>query len=638
MSDSSCIVEKLRYGDTEQWAPFNRLPPELLHMVFKAAATYTLPEVVEHFDWRCVLTLTHVCPLWRTMVVAESHLWSHVNMKSGLRLAQLFTQRSLSLPLVIYASLDELALLDMVLDNHGSRAAAIHVTHECERPEQKSVSLLDRFSWSLPRLECFVLRAFINWQPEDAPYEWHLFADEISPLRALRLEGISLWACIPINPLPNLTHLLLLPTSYDEHFLLLKMLSSSPRLQYLHFIGLILDISDPRFNAPFPIVSLLHIRILSFHVSDLEIVLFLLRNFRLPAECALCINGASSRLDFSDPSTFPFPNALDLPPLRVLDAATSMDLSVWFDGFLVAEHNAPRFSAGFFLEACGCYGHWVWLAERLPATLPLANITILHVSIDDEDRLTQVLPSLLKHFTRLRELCFLLSPVPPDMVPRAHDDRTLVELFLGALLPGPTAAIGLADSTVVCPELRVLGLEAQLAHDDFPFPAVEYTAAARKDAGYPLARFVYHPHTRKHDATEMRARFVASFAPLTALVDVVEYRRARDVDVRVCPFRSPSGGCWDMAEAERYWKLPGRLMSYGRDDFEDWDSWPEEEGDDGEVEQEEDNAIVLIFAWTADTDNANNQSGPLAHACARGAPESSEEHPLADVVDAELIR
>ncbi|KAM5536731.1 hypothetical protein V8D89_009658 [Ganoderma adspersum] len=545
----------MHYCYIDTLALINCLPPELLHMVFKEAVA--LPETVEHVDWRFVLALTHVCRLWRATAIADASLWSHIYLNIGQKCAELFVQRSVGFPLTIHTSLRELGVLDNTLNNHGGRTGAIYINHECHRNEREPIRLLNGFSWSLPRIECFVLNAFVGRGRVDE--ERHIFVEHMSPLKALRLDGIRLWDCVPTNSFPNLTHLLLYQGSEsDDHSRLLAMLATAHRLQYVHLMGLHLTIVPEYYNTTRPLVSLPHIRNLSIHLCDLDIALFLLRHLNLPAECTVCISGADILDNFSNPSSV---GTLDIPPLRVLETATSMDLSVWFDGFLVAGHSAPHSTSGFFIETMACLGNWLtWFVETLYTLFPPASITVLHVSILDMERLAQILPPALKHFTRVRELCFLITPRRSRIIPRPPD-RTLVELSFGVLLTASSSTESTSD--VACPELRILGLEAALAHDAFPFPTIEHIAAARKAAGYPLARFIYHPHMRTHDSAEQRARFAESFVPLAMLVDVVEYRRA--ADARVCPLKSPSWGCWDMAGAERYWKLPWNFMSYGQD-------------------------------------------------------------------------
>nr|VWO98195.1 Mannitol 1-phosphate dehydrogenase [Ganoderma boninense] len=183
-----------------------------------------------------------------------------------------------------------------------------------------------------------------------------------------------------------------------------------------------------------------------------------------------------------------------------------------------------------------CVDSSAWLA-RLPSILPapFSNITVLHANLDELETIPLILPPTLEHLS-----------------------RAFTSSFLGVLLPT-------TSDTIPCPKLQVLGLEAEIGLADFPFSGLEYTAAARKDAGFPLRRFMSHPHTRRQDSdgAGTRARFAESSVPLAALVDAVEHRRARDA--RVCPFRSLSGGCWDVEQAEKYWELPRGLMSYGRD-------------------------------------------------------------------------
>lgn len=183
--------------------------------------------------------------------------------------------------------------------------------------------------------------------------------------------------------------------------------------------------------------------------------------------------------------------------------------------------------------------------------LPFSDITTLHANIDDLEGVREIFPSFLTHFHQLRELSFLLSR---GWI-KSGTETQLIESFFGALLPTSTA-------DVVCPELELLGLEAELAHEDFPFSTLESMAAAQTRAGHRPPRFVYHPHMRAYDTEDVRQRLSASSSPLTASIGAVEYRRAGEA--KVCPFRPPE--CWARArpDAEKYWPLPHRLW-YGVD-------------------------------------------------------------------------
>ncbi|KAM5541178.1 hypothetical protein V8D89_005107 [Ganoderma adspersum] len=526
-------------------------------MVFKEAAT--LPEVVEHVDWRFVLALTHVCRLWHAVVIAESSLWSHIHTQSGTQCVDIFIQRSSGLPLTIYAflNLNEVALLNKVLYLHGVRARAVHLDHEPGMSGQQSLSVFNKLSWNAPQLESFVLKAFFHPSAEEA-LDWHVCPEEISPLKALRLHLFWLWDYLPMNLFQNLTHLLLWSASYYGGLSdsLLALLSRAPMLQHLQLVTANVD---PASHPSPSLVSLPHTRTVG------------------------------SSLDFSDPSTFPHPNTLDIPALRLLDSVTSIDLSASSDGFLLAGQNAPHPTAGFFIEVSGCVRPWTWLA-RLHTMLPFrGNITVLHMNLTDVETAGLILTPMLWHLPRLHELCCLLTC--RDTRNAKTNEWTPVKVFLSVLFPSSFRGPG-----APCPDLQVLGIEAELAHDDFPFSMVECVAEERGRVGCPISRFVYHPHTRKHDDAGTRALFAASFAPLAALVDVVDYRHAEDA--RACPFRSPQGGCWDVAEAERYWKLPGRLMSYGRDPdsgCEGLGAGPTEGDSDGDGEETE----VSIFATSS---------------------------------------
>ncbi|KAM5538948.1 hypothetical protein V8D89_007369 [Ganoderma adspersum] len=429
----------LHVSNMNTLTPINRLPPELLNMVLKEAAT--LPE--------------------HTTVVAESRLWSHIYTQVRQQYVKLFIACSSGLPLTIYTflNLDEVELLDTVLFCHKYRVRAVHLDHDPGLPPRwQTISVIDRFLLSAPQVECFVLNGSLEW-PEEEPIDWCIFAHDISPLKALRISLVYLWDRLPPNSFPNLTHLLLGATSSTNHPInsLLTLLSRVPMLQYLQLITADVAV-DPASDPSLSLVSLPRIRTVSIHFTELESAFFLLRHLDLPAECAECLTDSSSSLNFDDPSTFPRTDALDLPPLPVLNTITALDLSASCDGFLLAGHNAPHFTTSFVIEAAGCSGHGAWLAwlhTMLPA--PFANTTVLHVNLDDLETTGIILTAALWRLPRLHEL-------------HAGAGRGLPRH------PRPTSTVG-PGLDALCPNLQVLGLEVELAHEDFPFPAIEYTTA-----------------------------------------------------------------------------------------------------------------------------------------------------------------
>ncbi|KAM5541186.1 hypothetical protein V8D89_005115 [Ganoderma adspersum] len=182
----------------------------------------------------------------------------------------------------------------------------------------------------------------------DSCFYEHIFAEDISPLNALRLHIDYLWDRLPAKIFPNLTHLLRWSVSPEDDAAdsLLTLLSGSPTLQHLQLITANVAI-DPTSYRSLSLVSLPHIRAVSIHlVTELESALFLLLHLDLRAECVVCIGCGGSPLHVSNPSTFPRPDVLDTPAPRLLDGVTSMGLSASFYGFLLAGHNGPPFHLG----------------------------------------------------------------------------------------------------------------------------------------------------------------------------------------------------------------------------------------------------------------------------------------------------
>ncbi|KAI1789956.1 hypothetical protein LXA43DRAFT_536818 [Ganoderma leucocontextum] len=294
--------------NTNAVAPINGLPPELHRMIFKQA---TAPRTGDPFHGRSILTLTHVCRLWRDTVVGAASLWCHIDLNAKEPLAALFVQRSSGLPITLHLSTrDEgkLKLMRGILKQHTARVRAIHMDDGCIEPPQvgywgSASSALGSFYFypkaPLP-VECFFLRGWL-YSPNRTP-EWALFNGNTSPLKALSLvvNYVWDWKWMPTNPLPNLTHLYLSSLSHGElrprysAESLLRMLSGTSMLQYLHLTSVGLLIDPSKIRNTLPVVRLDHVHTMSIHQSDLEVAFFLLAHLDLPDDILLCIDGARS--------------------------------------------------------------------------------------------------------------------------------------------------------------------------------------------------------------------------------------------------------------------------------------------------------------------------------------------------------
>ncbi|PIL35334.1 hypothetical protein GSI_02059 [Ganoderma sinense ZZ0214-1] len=439
--------------------------------------------------------------------------------------------------------------------------------------DKEPSSIFHHFCSYAPQLECFTLQD-IKLGP--IPMSSSRSGGGLSRTRApasLPLKALALLlpeAYFPRNSFPNLTHMFLsFPLSSSQTSTqectksMLQMLSRTPQLQFLELSNLrALDATPDAFTIPLPRVSLDQLRLLAFSSAHLEVAFYLLKCLILPQPVLLWIDGSEGSNIHRNAQLHP---SLRLPPIAPLTAATFMEISVDFHTLLLTGYDA-QLTSSFLFNTLDFGGFWctTWLRE-LHSMVPLSRIAVLHIN----DNGGRVLPHLLPYFTQLEELSILLLPA---MQGAAGVVQTARALFRN-LAP---------ITTLVCPALRSLGLEAEIGDNAFPYTELQAMAVGRHQRGAPLRRFVYlwHGSAKPWSVAEAEERdkmslVEAALAPLLQpYVDAVEFRLSSSREKPLCPFVPRE--CWrvQLPEAERYWrdKRPSYGMPWEKTGFADWDS------------------------------------------------------------------
>ncbi|KAF5358817.1 hypothetical protein D9758_008568 [Tetrapyrgos nigripes] len=296
------VAVSLLRGARNAIQPINKLPPELLSLIF-GELQQELPSFLpmleggpgpvpvyaydnQHKDW---LRLLHVCRQWRGILATSPHLWSTID--SGL-IPATFLKRSMAAPLTVYLGVRAQEISHKLLTNvlhNSSRLEEFHLSTDGwdGAPIYQSLS---SFSSAAPLLTSLTILTD-GEQAIDGVLPV-VFAGETPNLRQLCLKHFTSW---PSNSFECLTHLCL----YNQHessrpttSAFLDFLASSPRLQNLSLVQAGPTRSD---DAPIPRdkhVSLPFLK--EFNIGDwpsAQLISRLLTHLMLPSTTDMYIWG-----------------------------------------------------------------------------------------------------------------------------------------------------------------------------------------------------------------------------------------------------------------------------------------------------------------------------------------------------------
>ncbi|KAI0362903.1 hypothetical protein BV20DRAFT_1117075 [Pilatotrama ljubarskyi] len=128
-------------------APIHTLPQKILLAIFKyflplARACPICKTSVASAEVRPLITISHVCSLWRRLVLGQPTFWSYVDGCSG-DLCRAFLQRSQSIQISLRSSTEPLERLKSILIAHGRRIWRLDLeapTRDCENDQTGGVN------------------------------------------------------------------------------------------------------------------------------------------------------------------------------------------------------------------------------------------------------------------------------------------------------------------------------------------------------------------------------------------------------------------------------------------------------------------------------------------------------------------
>lgn len=306
----------------------NRLPPEVLAMIFKEIQQH-LPSFVplpddensfnnQHKDW---LVTTHVCRHWRGIVAACPRLWSTID--SHL-IPRTFLKRSGNGPLTLYLGVREPGITQSLIEAlvpQSHRFQEFHVAVDVWDGATPVYSLLNH---PAPHLSSMTI---INSGRDGVDSLPPVFAGHMPNLRQLTLEFFTSW---PTGYFEQLTHLCL------YHQCLISRPTTSQFLDYLdscpQLIDLVLVAAGPTrdeatdFPAPPATRSVTLRHLCGLHLgewTDGQLIARLLSHLTLPVTSTLHIWGHSLRTFEDLGSLFP----ADLSHLDNINTVTKWSLS-----------------------------------------------------------------------------------------------------------------------------------------------------------------------------------------------------------------------------------------------------------------------------------------------------------------------
>ena len=239
------------------FAPVNRLPPEMLSHIFSIQRPLGNREVFrlnypiqcddyKSHQWRRLFT--RVCRRWRAIGLGTPEAWSHVHVSSYSARFREYLARSKDHPLSISFG-SPFPNLREVLGSIGPRLRRVDLTITSPHIDAVSPSVL---GFDAPNLQCATftccrdeLLADYGGLGHSPETQWvEIFGQRHSPLRALALSLATNW--LPSNIFAHLTHLTLDFSKYitrSSSLGLLTLLGNTPKLEFFHIVRLSYDLS-----------------------------------------------------------------------------------------------------------------------------------------------------------------------------------------------------------------------------------------------------------------------------------------------------------------------------------------------------------------------------------------------------------
>ena len=237
------------------FVPINRIPPEVLSLIPDHYNT-------DYAD-RVSITLTHVSRGWREIFISRSSLWTRLGFKSADK-TRTYLQRSKTSPLHVCVNSTHEAYPNHTLSlvtPHLSRLRSLIISADT------IPDILRHFRCHAPLLERLDVK---NTSPHAQMLNTSLFGGDLSPLRSLRLAGVT--TRLPWTNMTNLTVFdLSCPPGHKVTVTqFLNFFQSAPLLYTVRIANSIPASSDA---PPGRIVSLRHLHTLAITASPVHSIL-----------------------------------------------------------------------------------------------------------------------------------------------------------------------------------------------------------------------------------------------------------------------------------------------------------------------------------------------------------------------------
>ncbi|TFK85622.1 hypothetical protein K466DRAFT_664377 [Polyporus arcularius HHB13444] len=432
--------------------PINKLPPELLALIFSAVpSSLSLPgyagpsSATQTYD---LLPVTHVCRGWRALALDMPSLWSTIpETATACAATSIFRARAQQAPLIVYVDRGRpsAALRDTL--GQSEKIAELHLHDLREHtPAELSTDLL---AFPGRWLERAIIRRRVarpganEVDPTMVKGIVELFDGSAPKLRNLVLHDVPF---LPSNSFESLTHLSVSfvssPVYWSLHDLF-ELLLHTPMLQDVRISGLPTHLHPPdppiMGSAPLPFLRRLEVGDCRGQDSSLNLMRSILAFIVLPSHCAIRLYGVDAhRLSPSTDIRIPF-----------LEPSTTLTIDVTFTALALAAAN-PDTGSSLRLELNTAGATRTLLQQSIEAFVAGYATAIRHVIITSQ----RVWPSwcdsnlflcLLPNVTHL-ELC----------------DAHLVDQCIDALRPCMGADV--ECFRVICPSLEVLRLPVGLSN------------------------------------------------------------------------------------------------------------------------------------------------------------------------------
>nr|VWO96580.1 Ubiquitin ligase complex F-box protein GRR1, putative [Ganoderma boninense] len=528
-------------------APIKSIPEEILIAIFqRVVSRYGRDESFRIFhrsvrskvETDDVIVLSHVCTLWRDVVINCPLFWTRMDGNHNDKL-QIFIARSQSLPISLLLS-SRSNNIHTIMRSHGVRIKRLDLTLVPHTLDPSSLSLAD-----CPMLECVTLTFDYNKRAGEAFYHgdpFLLFGEQVLHFKALAISSLS--GAFPANYFPNLTHMCIgLDVRWAEDTInfsstIFNLLSNTPKLQFLSITGLSGSLDAEPNTSQMP-VRLDDLRSLLFIDGELSSCAIVLSALYIPHDALI-------RLYDLYVVTVDVPQ---LPRTSVLQAINR--LSIHTEGVhleFVAEGPACAFwmDAVFtedpFEEAWDSTPSWNnWLLE-LPGWLPLGQVTQLEISLDAQ---VDIVLNLLGLFSRLAELRICL-PADSGVSFDSYSTAACTQFYTALAQEDP----------VLCPGLQVLCVEIDGGQQSNPISSAHAVLLAnmiktRHRCGHPILRVVLQPFNREcTGGLGVAPSLVVSFEHL---FNFPTLELCAPGVPRPWPHRKEIQGRWVRDEMEKYW-------------------------------------------------------------------------------------